>query len=1100
MILRQAFSPVRRMSHFGVCLAIALTGSSPAMAIGQENRISLEGEWMVTSDDQAIPKPVEVPSSLEDAWQVEYDGKSVWRKTIPGIDVAEDQRLILHFQAVATKATVWIDDQLVGHHLGGWTPFEFDITEFVTANADKKSWELKVEVDELVGHNTQGFLPIITHHFGGIWQPVWLEVVPATRIDSSAVLDRGDPFANSVHFSVPIIGPSNGKSETLRVSWRPWQGEPAGEWDILGDLPRKNLDGAAAALAFEGQFEIPNAIGWSPANPQLYEARFDLMETDSDGAGSHLDSATVRFGFASCTNEDKSLLWNGKPLIVRGVLNWGYALPRIAPSLDEESMRNEIRFAQERGFNLMKFCLWIPPKRYLELCDEMGMLAWVEYPTWHPQLDKQHRAGLFREYEEFFRFDRNHPSVALRSLTCETGPSADIEVIRELYDLGKSMIPGAMIEDDSSWIEWNRVHDFYDDHPYGNNHTWVDTLARLNQYIEGRKQLPLVLGEAIAADTWTMNNPFAKASPMRKSAHEPWSFEAGKIWVAARVAQAKSKGRVVSEERLYRDSLRYAMAMRKFQIETYRREVPHGGYVVSVIRDFPKASMGLIDFSGVQKTAPDDWNFQGDVSILLESNNDCRSFESGKQHEIRFLFAGLSSEPGHELTSFSWKLVDRSGLELGQAESGLADLVFDKESGHLCSSVHLAGPKTTGPLPATIQCELIFDGKTVKNEWPIWVCPPVDISSLCLVATKSFREKHADKLFENIPDFVPGKVGKAVVLTSSIDMDILDVLDQRGVVLMLPGKTEGSFRLEDHWFLRGGPALFRRNPEYKWSPEETSGTEMLIELQHLDLAGPVIPRIDSWIERIDPVLLLWDNHDLREFRTHGLMFSMEVGSGALTVSTLNYEGESNAAGRWLLGQLLHTLAGSFRNGDLVTSRSHENMKLLRQDLQKRQLDLTKQNWVFRPDRNDLGHDQKWFLEKPAKNDWNQIRIGAHWESQGYADLDGWAWYRTTIRVPNDWPKQAGYLNFTGADDFCEVYVNGELVGSCGDLERRETAFDLASSINIGKRMIAGQEIELVIAVNDWNGAGGLFRPILLATEIGDSQTEMLIPLASAPGN
>ena len=71
------------------------------------------------------------------------------------------------------------------------------------------------------------------------------------------------------------------------------------------------------------------------------------------------------------------------------------------------------------------------------------------------------------------------------------------------------MLPGAIVEDDSSWIEWNRVTDFYDDHPYGNNHTWVKTLHRLRDY-KALGVKPLVLGEAIAADTWTPSSRLAR--------------------------------------------------------------------------------------------------------------------------------------------------------------------------------------------------------------------------------------------------------------------------------------------------------------------------------------------------------------------------------------------------------------------------------------------------------------------------------------------------------------------------------------------------------------------------------------------------------------
>jgi hypothetical protein len=63
-----------------------------------------------------------------------------------------------------------------------------------------------------------------------------------------------------------------------------------------------------------------------------------------------------------------------------------------------------------------------------------------------------------------------------------------------------------------------------------------------------------------------------------------------------------------SVARLEVDSKRYALAMRKFQIETLRRELPEAGYVVSVLRDFPFAAMGLIDFQGNPKWDAKAWD------------------------------------------------------------------------------------------------------------------------------------------------------------------------------------------------------------------------------------------------------------------------------------------------------------------------------------------------------------------------------------------------------------------------------------------------------------------------------------------------------------
>ena len=99
--------------------------------------------------------------------------------------------------------------------------------------------------------------------------------------------------------------------------------------------------------------------------------------------------------------------------------------------------------------------------REAEIADEEGVLIWLEYPTWHPQLTPKYEAELLREYKEFHQHDRNHPSVILRSLTCETGHGADLAVVQKLTDTAKKMIPGALVEDDSSWIEWNRVTDLF---------------------------------------------------------------------------------------------------------------------------------------------------------------------------------------------------------------------------------------------------------------------------------------------------------------------------------------------------------------------------------------------------------------------------------------------------------------------------------------------------------------------------------------------------------------------------------------------------------------------------------------------------------------
>src|SRR5690606_19945006 len=118
---------------------------------------------------------------------------------------------------------------------------------------------------------------------------------------------------------------------------------------------------------------------------------------------------------------------------------------------------------------------------------------------------------------------------------------------------------------------------FYDDHPYGNNDTWPATLDRLNAHIEAREAKPLLLGEAIAADTWPdleVADAAAWWAPIHLEAQRAWAER-----IAARFGEEV-------KARLTPWSLRFAMNQRKDQIETFREVVPEGGYVVSVARDF----------------------------------------------------------------------------------------------------------------------------------------------------------------------------------------------------------------------------------------------------------------------------------------------------------------------------------------------------------------------------------------------------------------------------------------------------------------------------------------------------------------------------------
>lgn len=1002
------------------------------------------------SAEDAWEKVGEFPADFERMAGIGFDGVGLYRTTVEG-GVAGGERAYLKFDAVATEATVTVGGVEVGRHLGGWTPFRCDVTDQLRG-ADGPV-EVLVRVDEKVGHNTQGFLPIVEPHFGGIWQGVRLTRVPEVHFDDLRVLAYGDLPSGRLLIEAPIVGAASAR---VGLSTRRMGDE---EWSV-------EAEGKATNGVLRAELPVAGAEEWSPERPALYEVKLRLIEGG--------DEVIERAAFRSIEAKGKGLRLNGKPLQVRGLLNWGYYPPGLAPVVDEKRFREDVKLAKGLGFNLMKFCLWVPPRRYLELCDEMGMLAWLEYPTWHPRLDEEHRADLLKEFDEFFAFDRNHPSVILRSLTCETGTSSDLGVIRGLYDRCKAMVPGAIVEDDSSWIEWQRVFDFYDDHPYGNNHVWVATLTRLNSYISEHGPKPLVLGEAIAADTWPSVVEGKGIDGAGEKHWLPGFHGAARDW-AERMKRLHGPEGV---EKLRERSEAYASAMRRFQVEVFRREVPEGGYVVSVIRDFPLAAMGLIGYDGKPK-----WGAtrglaesQKDTVVLLATEGDRRGFVAGsKEKAIARIDLSHFGERAGILRGVEVAVGDgaRVGREIETRRVvNPGEVEREVESLDLSRRAPVEKPTKEGVGLAVVM-DRGAGNESFEQSWDVWFVPEPKQMEVRLHGSV---DEATAALFENAKPLDDRPEGPPIV-ARKFDERLIGLLKAGARVLMMPDGERGSFATANHWFLRGGPYL-PDHPLGKVVP-----TEFLADLQAFDLAGPVLPRIDSHLEEIDPVMLLWDDHDLKEVRTHGLAFETKVGGGRLFVSALAHGPAGNGAGRWLLGEFVDHLA----NGpEPRRGLTEETIARLEARVKDRSIDLSEKPWRFRPDPENTGLEKGWQKAgEPSGEGWSDLRIDAHWEGQGFETLDGWAWYRTAVDVPADWEGEDIYLSFRGVDDAYEVYADGEIVGKGGDIENKVTAFEERVSHRVTGIARPGKTLHVAVRVFDWYGAGGLFRPVSLSTaEIG----------------
>ena len=889
---------MRRYLTFAGLVVLILLCSGPLGWADDDVRrkvISLDGPWQFQVDGAPAGdwRPVALPASFQSHEGTNFHGVGWYRKQVAGGTVPGQtgQRVLLHFQAAATAAEVWWNDQSVGKHLGGWTPFRCDVTDWLWSGPGGPAHEIKVRLDERVGHNTQGFLPAIAPHFGGIWQNVHLLVVPATYIDDLRLLAVGNPGTGRLELEFSLAGTPVADPRTVTVRYR-LRGTRAWNSATAPVTPVIETNRVATAIGHVLRVEVPVADFqlWSPTAPNLYEVE---LQTPATAGG---DTVSTRAAFRSVEVRGAELLLNGKQLNVRGVLNWGYAPPRLDPNPGEGAFRRELELARSYGFNLMKFCLWIPPPRYLEMADEAGFLVWEEYPTWHPDMTGKYLAELRQEYDEFFAGDRNHPAVILRSLTCETGSRAEPAVLQALYEQAHARVPRSLVEDDSSWIQWTRFTDFWDDHPYGNNHTWVSTLHSLTDYARQHGSKPLVLGEAITADTWVDAAHFRHQLRGERPFWAPAILDSQPQWLDRMKALAGPEG--LAE--LGPDSLHYAWLMRKYQLETYRREVPSGGYVVSVIRDFPKASMGLLDYSSRPKWSPAVWSWHGATMLLLQTEQDRRSYSSGESLNAGVLVSHFGETPlEHARLTLTVTNPEDHGSVLLRSEQFLPG----QNPGTLSrvAGLNLVLPEVTKPARLEVSAMLTSAQGSRANTWSLWLVPQATQGSTQVWVDASVDRETAAELFPGAAAWSPSQTN-GIVVAARLGSEMSAFLGQGGRVLLLPDDGTNNFTLKDHWFLRGAPYL-PASPLLLRMPRD-----LLVELQAFDLAAKVLPDV-PYLDSIDPMLMLWDTHDDVVVKTHALVFAARAGYGRLLVSALRHRGTENAAGKWLLGQLIEILAG-----------------------------------------------------------------------------------------------------------------------------------------------------------------------------------------------
>ncbi|GAA4009154.1 glycoside hydrolase family 2 TIM barrel-domain containing protein [Allokutzneria multivorans] len=394
----------------------------------------------------------------------------VWyRRTFALSELGEDfagKRLLLHLGAVDYHARVWVNGALVAEHVGGHTPISADITDALDRDADEQVIVVRAQdeaEDPTQTRGKQDWLPephaIWYHRTTGIWQPVWLEPVPANHL--SEIQWTPDLTQARVRLEAVVTGPP---ATSLYLRVRLWSGAQLLAEESHRVLDQVSVRDIAIPAARHGQHL--HALMWSPESPNLIDAELTLLDAD----GVVVDEVHSYFGYRSVDTADGRFLLNGRPYFLRMVLEQGYWPQSHLAAPDGEALRREVELIKELGFNGARIHQKVEDPRFLYWCDRLGLLVWGEMADAY-QFSTATVERMTREWIEVLRRDRSHPCVVAWVPLNESWGVPQIAEREDqrhfataLYHLTKSIDPTRPVIANDGWE--HTVSDIWGVHDY----------------------------------------------------------------------------------------------------------------------------------------------------------------------------------------------------------------------------------------------------------------------------------------------------------------------------------------------------------------------------------------------------------------------------------------------------------------------------------------------------------------------------------------------------------------------------------------------------------------------------------------------------------
>ena len=428
----------------------------------------LNGEWEIIYDYDNIGKlqayntdegfskgkieKITVPSVWE-RFKKDYEGVVYYRTSFKVDNDYKDKKIHLNFNASNYITEVFLNNNSVGFHEGGFSPFSFNVEHIINYDSQnvlivKVMGPITIQ-DKIIDGIGQMETPQWRGSYtGGIWQDVFLSYTGQTHINDVFITGN---FRNG---DIEIINEIN-------------NGIGDGLYKLIFDINKKQsfeelftLENTNLKVIKKIKNTVKNHQIWSPDSPNLYEFEIKLQKvniSNKDTSIIDLDIIKETFGFREFTVKNNKFYLNDKPLYLKAAFFEGLYPVKLSYPDSKEMMVKEILLAKDAGFNMIRPWRKPPPKEWLHLADSIGVLTvgsmaieCMDMPIETPYLPQR----VENEITESILRDRNHPSIVQWELFNEIRRPVLANMLKPMSLKARELDPTRLILDESGgWAE-----------------------------------------------------------------------------------------------------------------------------------------------------------------------------------------------------------------------------------------------------------------------------------------------------------------------------------------------------------------------------------------------------------------------------------------------------------------------------------------------------------------------------------------------------------------------------------------------------------------------------------------------------------------------